>query len=112
LYERDDLPFPCYYGCSTSLINPADNELLDVMLVDAADHNRGDVLQVRVVDVLRKADGDDKLLAVPADGSSLCVSDRDRTAIWSWFKDRDRPITGWDGEGAALALIQSCEQEP
>jgi deoxyribonuclease V len=117
-FERDDLPFPCYYGCSTTLVNAADAERLDIMLVDsarhegAARHERGDALWVRVVDVLRKVDGDDKLLAVPADGSDLVVPDCERAAIWRWFKDRDRPITGWDGEDAALALITSCEARP
>jgi hypothetical protein len=106
---RNDLapPMPLHYGCVPRVVNPADGELLDVMLYDNQERQRGERLDVRVVDVLERADGDHKLLAVPAGATpGVPVSARDR--VWRWCIELEKPVTQWGGEDRALALIREC----
>ncbi len=110
VFRHDLEPMPMHYGCSTEIINPADGELLDVMLLDDASRERAEHLAVRAVDVLERSDGDHKLLAVPADGRLPAAKrlDRARREIWGWYAARRKPITRWGGEDAAIALIRAC----
>jgi deoxyribonuclease V len=114
VFRHDAPPMPAHYGCSTSMINPADNELLDVMLVGARQPPaRGEHMGVRVFDVLKRADGDHKLLAVPVDmplplSEQWLEAERDR--IWRWCVEIRKPVIRWAGEAAAIALIQSCSE--
>jgi deoxyribonuclease V len=108
----DTPPMPAHYGCSTSIINPADDELLDVMLIGARQAPaRGQHMQARVIDVLERADGDHKLLAVPVD-TPLPLAERwldaERDRIWRWCVAMEKPVIRWAGETAAIALIKSC----
>jgi hypothetical protein len=66
-------------------------------------------MSVRVVDVLERRDGDDKLLAVPLDGP-LTVPDSVRQRIWKWCTDLEKPVVQWGGEERALALIRACRE--
>jgi deoxyribonuclease V len=99
-------PMPTHYGCVDGIVNPADGELLDVMLVDPAPRGRGERVTVRVVDVLERTDGDHKLLAVPLASNHRLDGVRER--IWAWYVAHEKPVTRWGGEGAALALIRAC----
>jgi deoxyribonuclease V len=106
-------PMPEHYGCSVDIINPADGELLDVILVDDVTRGRGEYVTVRVVDVLRRADGDDKLLAVPLDAdagsaATLARLARARDAVWRWSVELEKPVLDWGGEDAARALIAAA----
>jgi inorganic pyrophosphatase len=105
LFKHQLDPMPTHYGCVDGLVNPADGELLDVMLVDPAQRGRGERLPVRVVDVLERTDGDDKLLAVPLDSDGRLDGVRER--IWAWYVAHEKPVTRWGGEDAALALLRS-----
>lgn len=109
----DTPPMPAHYGCSTTIMNPADHELLDVMLIGAQQPPaRGEHMRARVIDVLVRTDGDHKLLAVPIDtplplaGKQL-EAERDR--IWRWCVEIHKPVIRWAGEAAAIALIRACE---
>jgi len=108
VFRHDLDPMPTHYGCSIDLMNRADGELLDVMLVDAGQRARGERLTARVVDVLERADGDHKLLAVPLDAAPSLDGVRDR--IWRWYVAHEKPVTRWAGEDAALALIRRCRE--
>ncbi len=103
-------PMPTHYGCSVDIINPADGELLDVMLLDPHPYDRGQRTTVRVIDILRRSDGDDKLLALPIDRpwppESTIQQARDE--IWSWYTRHNKPITNWGGEEDAIAAISTC----
>jgi deoxyribonuclease V len=107
LFRHDLDPMPVHYGCSPDIINKADGELLDIMLVDTCDRGRGERLNVRVIDVLERSDHDDKLLAVPADAPAQQL-DGVREAIWSWYVAQRKPVVRWGGEEAAVALIEAC----
>jgi deoxyribonuclease V len=105
-YKHDLTPMLTHYGCSVDILNPADGDLLDVMLVDDAARGRGEHLSARVIDVLERSDGDHKLLAIPLDGRPELDGVRER--IWAWYVDQRKPVTRWGGEDAALALIREC----
>ena len=107
VFRHDLDPMPAHYGCSVELLNPADGEWLDVMLVDPEERERGERLAVRVLDVLERADGDDKLLAVAADATPPPL-DGVRERIWRWYVAQEKPVTRWGGEEAALALMRAC----
>jgi deoxyribonuclease V len=106
LFRHELDPMPLHYGCSTELLNDADGELLDVLLVDVAERDRAERLNVRVLDVLERSDGDHKLLAVPADAPQPLEGARERA--WAWFVAHEKPVVRWGGEAAAIALIEAC----
>lgn len=105
-YQHELTPMVTHYGCSVDIINPADGELLDVMLVDDAPSARGERVLVRVVDVLERADGDHKLLALPLGVRRDLTGIRER--IWDWYVALQKVLIRWGGEEAAIALIREC----
>jgi deoxyribonuclease V len=116
VFRHDLDPMPTHYGCSVDLVNPADGELLDIMLVDDVEHGRGERLHVRVVDVLERDDGDHKLLAVPAGvepcaDTTLCRLDVAREASWRWYVAHGKPVVRWGREDGALAVIEGCRPQ-
>lgn len=97
-------PFPAAYGCVEGIINPGDNELLDVVVAGPGDYARGDRVTVRIVDVLTRTDGDDKFLGVPVRLPASQIGDvRDR--VWAWMVERERPVIAWAGEETALSML-------
>jgi inorganic pyrophosphatase len=106
VFRHDLVPMVTHYGCSVDLLNEADGELLDVMLVDNRQRERAERTSARVVDVLERSDGDHKLLAVPADEPEQRL-DGVRERISRWYVALGKPVTRWAGEAAALALIAS-----
>lgn len=106
VFRHDLEPMPVDYGCSVDLINPADDELLDVFIIGHG-RQRGERVTVCAYDVLLRADGDHKLLAVPV-GVAPPPLDGARDAIWAWSRLLNKPLLRWGGEGAAMALIDSC----
>jgi deoxyribonuclease V len=112
-FQHELDPMPTHYGCAVDLLNPADGELLDVMIVDGRERGRGEHMAVRVLDVLERSDGDDKLLAVPVDVDPSHPATRRRIAAarrasWAWYAAHGKPIVRWGGEDAAASLIRSC----
>lgn len=117
--ERDEVVFrheleamPEHYGCVVDIINPADGELLDVILIDDRDRERGERVTVRVIDVLRRRDGDDKLLAVPVDRvwPAPWRIERARRAVWEWSLRIEKPISHWGGEDDAIGVTRMCRE--
>ena len=112
-YQHELDPMPTHYGSSVDIINTADGELLDVIIVDAEQRARGERMSVRVVDVLERSDRDDKLLAVPLDVDPNSAATRRRLArarkaSWAWYVARESPVVRWAGEDAAIDLIRRC----
>jgi deoxyribonuclease V len=113
VFRHDLPPMVTHYGCSTRLVNPADGDLLDVMVVDARPRERAEQMTVRVIDVLERSDGDLKLLALPVeDASTEAMSaaslDDVRERIWRWYVEQEKPVVRWGGEDRALAAIDEC----
>ncbi|HEY8171474.1 MAG TPA: deoxyribonuclease V [Dehalococcoidia bacterium] len=109
VFRHDMPPMPVHYGAVPGIVNPADGELLDVMVANDGPRESAERMSVRVVDVLERRDGDDKLLAVPLDGP-LTVPDSVRQRIWKWCTDLEKPVVQWGGEERALALIRACRE--
>lgn len=105
-YQHELTPMVTHYGCSVDIMNPADGELLDVMLVGDMPRERGERVLVRVIDVLERADGDHKLLALPLGARRDLTDIRDR--IWDWYIGLEKVLIRWGGEDAAIALIREC----
>jgi deoxyribonuclease V len=104
---KHDLPgMVTHYGCSVDIVNPADGDMLDVMLADERARDRGERLRARVIDVLERSDGDHKVLAMPLVGAPSLTGVRER--IWEWYVSQGKPVTRWAGEDAAIALIAAC----
>jgi len=114
VFRHDLDPMPLHYGCSADIINPADGELLDVMLLDPRPYERGERVVVRIIDVLRRRDGDDKLLALPVDRSSPPPRTiaHARRAAFAWYAAHGKPVTRWGGEEDALACIEQTRAAP
>jgi deoxyribonuclease V len=117
VFRRDLPPMPTHYGCAVALMNPGDGELLDVMLLDDGDRARNEKLAARVVDVLERADGDHKLLALPLDAEPYAPATQRRVAharerIWRYYAGTGAPITRWGGEECALTIIRECAGAP
>jgi len=113
VFRHDLPPMPTHYGCSTRLIGPGDDEWLDVMLVDDTPRERGERVDVRVIDVLERSDGDHKLLAIPTDVDRRAIEPRLaqlRADIFAYYVRQERPVTHWGGEAGALAVIRESRE--
>ncbi len=112
VFKHELEPMVTHYGCDAAIMNPADGDLLDVMLIDATDRDRAERLNARVIDVLERTDGDDKLLAYPASGrrpSERLIAET-KGRIWDWYVRQEKPVTRWGGEERALDLIRRCRE--
>ncbi|HZP57827.1 MAG TPA: deoxyribonuclease V [Dehalococcoidia bacterium] len=100
-------PMPAHYGCVEGARSEGDGEMLDVMLAGAVSPERGERLDVRVLDVLERSDGDHKLLAVPAEAPETPLGGV-RERIWAWFAAHEKPIVRWGGEERAVAILRDA----
>lgn len=107
VYRGDREAMPLHYGAIVDAVNPADGEPLDVMLVAADEPARGERIDVRVIDVLLRADGDHKLLAIPASRPDERAGDA-RERAWRWSLSLGKPVQSWGGEDRAVALLLEC----
>ena len=98
--------FPAAYGCVDGIMNPADNELLDVFIAGDGPWQRGERVTVRIVDMLEGTDGDHKLLAAPIDRPRPGLAPT-RAAILAWMRALNRPVRDWTSEDSALTLLRS-----
>jgi hypothetical protein len=82
------------------------------MLVDDRPRERGERLDVRVIDVLERSDGDHKLLAIATDVDRRAMEPRLpalRDEIFAYYVGLERPVTHWGGEERALAVIREAQ---
>lgn len=116
LVDRPDKSAPPeHYGCIPGALCPGDSELLDVLLLREGErvYAAGDVLPARVLGVLRRSDGDHKLIAVdPRDSEARALDDinPDRiAAVWDWFT-RQHVLLDWAGPEEAWAILEYCRR--
>lgn len=100
---------PEHYGCVPGALNPADGELLDVLLLRDPPRRPGERVTARLVGVLRRADGDHKLLAVDPrhhDLTDVAEVDAGRLrAVWGWFR-RPEVLLAWGSPILAHAILE------
>jgi inorganic pyrophosphatase len=110
-----ELPVPAHYGWICGTRNPADEDETDVFVVDPEPRRTGDVLWVRPVALLRKADGDHKVLAIahreacPVSGVKLAPVKR---AIEAAFHARGAKLEGWGGRKDAETFLRETRHRP
>lgn len=105
---------PEHYGCVPGAA-AADGELLDVFLLhDGTPRRPGDPVRARLVGVLRRSDGDHKLLAVdPAQCTFTQVTEIDAErlrAMWRWIR-RQQTVMGWWGPAEAHELLAAARRD-
>jgi inorganic pyrophosphatase len=105
---------PEHYGCVPRALCPGDNELLDVLLLrDEQPRRPGDRVPARIVGVLRRGDGDHKLVAVDPNRSPVTditqIEIARLTAMWRWFHRRHL-LLGWFGPAEAAAVLDEARQ--
>ena len=106
---------PEHYGCIPGALCPGDSELLDVLLLGSGGraYAAGDLLPARVLGVLRRSDGDHKLIAVdPRDSQARALDDigtKRLTVIWDWFT-RQHVLLDWAGPEEAHAILEYCRR--
>ncbi len=113
--EREDkLRPPEHYGCVPRAVSAADGELLDVLLLRTdRPYRPGEHVVARLIGVLRRSDGDHKLVVVDPRRSALTdiaqVEEERRAAMWRWFRRR-HVLLRWDGPEAARAVLEDARR--
>jgi len=104
-------PWPANYGYLPGTYNPSDDDALDVIVLSQDPLPTGTRLLVRPVGLLRRADGDDKILAVacddPAYGAVQRLSEVPVDAIeriLRWFTEWETAPEIADEEAAWVAI--------
>ncbi|MDI3341470.1 MAG: inorganic diphosphatase [Sphaerobacter sp.] len=107
-------PWPANYGFLPGTWNPADGDALDAIILATAALPTGTRLWVRPVGLLRRPDGDHKVLAVAVDDPAYAdvrwladVPKADLAAIEAWFQEWDA-LGVWHDAGEAERLIRSA----
>jgi GNAT superfamily N-acetyltransferase len=103
-------PIPVNYGYAPRYLNPVDGDSLDVMVLDDRRMEVGESIVCRHVGVVRKPDGDDKLLAVPSPHAVWPVdfdTKEFRGRVEGWTPWSQQTII-WEGSAEAARLLSRC----
>jgi inorganic pyrophosphatase len=108
--------YPADYGYIPGTFNPSDNDELDVLVLSRDPLAIGSAITVRVIGLLRRPDGDDKILGVlvgdPEYGDTTSLNDvpveiiRD---IEAWFREWSE-VGEWDDPRAAEERIHNARE--
>lgn len=113
-------PWPANYGFLVGTYNPSDDDALDVIVLASRPFVTGTRLLVRPVGLLRRQNGDDKVLAVACADQrfgTICrlaeVPREDIERILAWFADWEAVPELADETAAweAVALARRNEEE-
>lgn len=109
-----DRPWPASYGYLAGTWNPADEDDLDVLVLARDPLETGSRVSIRAVGLLRRPDGDDKILAVLAGDEEYGhiehfdeVPTGEIAAIEAWFADWDE-VGEWHDETIARRRIEEA----
>ena len=107
-------PWPVNYGYLPDTWNPADQDALDVLVISTDPLETGSQVDVRVVGLLLRLDGDDKVLGIltsdPIFGGIARFQDvpaEQIQAIDDWFAEWSQ-IGQWRDEAGARARIEKA----
>jgi len=112
---KDQIPvndgiMPVHYGYIESTINKEEGDEVDVIIFSSRSYKTGDTLDVEIIGLLTRQDGDHKLVA--ADESSKITDFRnilpgERDLILAYFGYKSE-IISIDAKEAAPLYLQSC----
>ena len=112
---KDQIPvndgvMPVNYGYLEGVMNKEDTDHVDVLIFSDQAYKTGDKLEVEIIGMLTRADGDHKVLAI--DGSikldsfaELPLAEKD--LILKYFSHKS-PIISVDDKTAALKYLAEC----
>jgi inorganic pyrophosphatase len=116
LHPHSATPWPANYGYIPGTFNPSDNDDLDVLVLSRDPLATGSEITVRVIGLLRRPDGDDKILGVlvgdPEYGDTTSLNDvpveiiRD---IEAWFREWSE-VGEWADPRAAEERIHNARE--
>jgi inorganic pyrophosphatase len=113
-HPHSNTPWPANYGYMPETWNPADEDALDVLVISTDPIETGSQVEIRVVGLLLRPDGDDKILGVlvsdPIFGSISRFQDvpsEQVLAIERWFAEWSQ-IGQWRDESSARARIEQA----
>ena len=108
-------PVPIDYGWIAGTHNPADGEHLDVMIATGRTLDVGHVVRVVPLGVLRREDGDHKIMAAvagePGYRSLADVPGELIAEIERWMTPQ-HVLLGWEGAEQAQGLIREHRAQP
>lgn len=110
-------PWPANYGYLVGTYNPSDDDELDVIVLASVPLPTGTRVTVRPVGLLRRASGDDLVVAVRCDDPRYGSVQRlaevptdDLARILDWFADWEQPPPELADEQAAWATIAAARR--
>lgn len=106
----NDGVMPVHYGYLDGVINKADSDHVDVLIFSNKTYQTGDEVDVEIIGLLTRADGDHKVLAI--DGSrpltsftELPAAEQDLVLKYFGYKAK---IVSVDDKAVALQYLQMC----
>lgn len=113
-HPRTAEPWPASYGYLPGTWNPADEDDLDVLVLARDPLETGSQVTIRAVGLLRRPDGDDKILGVLVGDTAYGhierlqdVPDAEIAAIEGWFSTWSE-VGEWHDETVARGRIEEA----
>jgi inorganic pyrophosphatase len=113
-HPRSTTPWPANYGYLPGTHNPADGDELDTLVISGEPLATGSRVRVRVLGILHRPDGDDKILTAmigdPATADMMILDDVPRRtirAIEAWFAEWS-DVGEWGDTEAASARLRAA----
>lgn len=101
---------PIHYGYIENAINKEEGDEVDVVIFSSQPHNTGDILDVEIIGMLTRKDGDHKLIASGEAGEIKDFEDilpEERNLILRYFGYKSE-IVSVDTKERALEYLLSC----
>ena len=112
---KDQIPvndgiMPIHYGYIENAINKGEGDEVDVVIFSQQPHNTGDILDVDIIGLLTRKDGDHKLVAIDdsvgiKDFEDILPEERDLILKYFGYKSE---IISVDTKEKALEYLLSC----
>ncbi|MBI2121042.1 MAG: inorganic diphosphatase [Parcubacteria group bacterium] len=112
---KDQIPInngmmPVHYGYIENIINKEEGDEVDVIIFSLQPHNTGDILDVDIIGMLTRKDGDHKLIAIDGsrdikDFEGILPEERDLILKYFGYKSE---ILSVDTKEKALEYLLSC----
>lgn len=102
------------YGCIPDYINPTDNCEADVFIIDSHGLEIGNTIEVKIIGVHIRNNGDHKVLCAPANSTIKNLSDinsEDLQVIGKFVEKESRPGEFWAKSDVAYDWLESLKTD-
>lgn len=101
---------PVCYGYIEGTINKDEKDNVDAIIFSSRPHNTGDTLDVEIIGMLTRADGDHKVIAID-DSTAIKnfadIESKERSLILEYFGFKSK-INSIDSREKAMSYLESC----